>query len=116
MESEGKSSKMRFLRTLTVTPSMTSDWGPSLPSVTSVPVRSIRSLPLPKLGLNNSCWNAGQAQFLAPAAGEVIFLIISTGETKHGPDLKFPPDLMETIFFISVSKFLKTNYFTASLN
>jgi len=50
---------MRFLRTLTVTPSMTSDWGPSLPSVTSVPVRSIRSLPLPKLGLNNSCWNAG---------------------------------------------------------
>ena len=89
--------KMRFLRTLNVTPSMAGgEWGPSLPSVASLPARSIRwemkgdeeiakligdliiidywltldsilshfrSLPLPKLGLNNSCWNAGKETF-----------------------------------------------------
>lgn len=74
-----KHDKMKFLRTLEV------DWsrgGPSLPSVASLPARSLRwvdischqklyftvsnkifvlrSLPLPKLGLKNSCWNAGK--------------------------------------------------------
>ena len=70
-----KSDKMKFIRTPNV------EWrgGRSLPSVASLPARSLRweiwrgwrneintwflfrSLPLPKLGLNNSCWNAGRS-------------------------------------------------------
>ena len=70
-----KSDRMKFLRAPNV------EWrgGRSLPSVASLPARSLRwgiwwwtenikilrfisrSLPLPKLGLNNSCWNAGRS-------------------------------------------------------
>ena len=52
---------MRFLKTLRVNPSTAAmggqDWPPRLPSVAS---RSIKSLPLPKLGLGSSCWSLGK--------------------------------------------------------